>query len=89
MKQHDFDFGTLGVELRNHKAKEKVSAAMKDMIVRNRVKYGWDIITLKVLKDYLFEFTKYCHNKAKRASKTVIKKETPLPLAFPIALQSP
>ena len=86
MKRHDFDFGTLGVELRNHKAKEKASAAMKDMIVRNSVKYGWDIIVPKVLKDYLFEFAKYCHNKAKRALKTVIKMETPLPLVFPIAL---
>jgi hypothetical protein len=56
------------------------------MIVRNSVKYGWDIIAPKVLKDYLFEFAKYCHNKAKRASKMVIKKETPLPLAFLIAL---
>ena len=89
MKQHDFDFGTLGVELRNHEAKEKVSAAMKDMIARNRVKYGWDIIAPEVLKDYLFEFAKYCHNKAKRASKTVIKKETPPPPAFPVASQSP
>ena len=86
MKQHDFDFGTLGVKLRNHKANEKASAAMKDMIMRNSVKYGCPIITPKVLKDYLFEFAKYCHNKAKRASKTVIKMETPLPLVFPIAL---
>ena len=86
MKQYDFDFGTLGVELRNHKAKEKASVAMKDMIVRNSVKYGWDIITPKVLKDYLFEFAKYCYNKAKQASKTVIKMETPLLLVFPIAL---
>ena len=86
IKQHDFDFGTLGVELRNHKAKEKASVVMKDMIARNSIKYGWDIIAPKVLKDYLFEFAKYCHNKAKRASKTVIKMETPLPLAFPIAL---
>ena len=86
MKRHDFDFGTLSVELKNHKAKEKASAAMKDMIARNSIKYGWDIIALKVLKDYLFEFAKYCHNKAKRASKTVIKMETPPPLAFPIAL---
>jgi hypothetical protein len=39
MKQHDFDFGTLGVELRNHKANEKASVVMKDMIARNRVKY--------------------------------------------------
>ena len=89
MKQHDFDFGTPGVELRNHEANEKASAAMKDMIARNRVKYGWDIIAPKVLKDYLFEFAKYCHNKAKRASKMVIKKETPPPPAFPVASQSP
>jgi hypothetical protein len=89
MKQHNFDFGTLGVELRNHKAKEKASAAVKDMIARNSVKYRWDIITPEVLKDYLFEFAKYCYNKAKRALKTVIKMETPPPLAFPIALQSP
>jgi hypothetical protein len=77
IKRYDFDFRTLGVELRNYKAKEKASAAVKDMIVRNSVKYGWDIIAPKVLKDYLFEFAKYCYNKAKRALKTVIKKEAP------------
>ena len=43
----------------------------------------------KVLKDYLFEFAKYCYNKAKQALKTVIKIETPPLLAFPIALQLP
>ena len=39
IKQHNFDFGILGVKLRNYKAKEKVSTVMKDMIVRNSVKY--------------------------------------------------
>jgi hypothetical protein len=39
IKQHNFDFRTLGVELRNHKVKEKASAAVKDIIARNSVKY--------------------------------------------------
>ena len=39
IKQYNFDFRTLGVELRNHKAKEKASVAIKDIIARNSVKY--------------------------------------------------